>query len=621
MSFPYKHFLLIGATSGIGRAMADRLIESGAKVTAVGRRQDRLDEFVRQHGEDKASAIAFDISKTDQAPQFAKDAFTAHPDIDCVFLNAGVQRRHDLTSQETFKLDEFLNEVHVDFTSVVALAHAFLPYLTAKTEPVSFIFTGTNLAIVPACPMPAYSAAKAALNVFILCFREQLKSTNIKVIELSPPAVQKVGRKVGMPMDQFINEAFAGFQEGKDQVVVGSVADEKTFHEVLNKRRTMFENLSKKEKKKMSPIPITIVTGFLGSGKTTLLLNLIPQLPKNYRLALLKNEFGDVAIDSQLASTQSISGVRELLNGCICCNLVGQLSDALNQLREEVKPDRIVIETSGSAFPATLAMEVNRLEREQPGSFVLDGVISVIDVENWEGYEDTSYTAKLQAKYTDLIIFNKWEKVSERRYDLCLDRVGDLEVQTPCVKSDKGRVDKDVLLGIDGALFAKDDGAGLADGHHGHDHDHGHKHDHQSEVEVLSVTLKSAQPEPTVDASALEQLLLSAPKDEVYRIKGIMRCSTQSPPAESSDALNEPRPVAPQDGTTRHYILNWAFGRWTFTPSDVVAETADPGVAARITFILARYESGKWKKKLEAGGLVQTGEGNEGVELVVERLV
>ncbi|PIG89992.1 CobW domain protein [Aspergillus arachidicola] len=371
----------------------------------------------------------------------------------------------------------------------------------------------------------------------------------------------------------------------------------------------------------MSPIPITIVTGFLGSGKTTLLLNLIPQLPQNYRLALLKNEFGDVAIDSQLASTQSISGVRELLNGCICCNLVGQLSDALNQLREEVKPDRIVIETSGSAFPATLAMEVNRLEREQPGSFVLDGVISVIDVENWEGYEDTSYTAKLQAKYTDLIILNKWEKVSERQFDLCLDRVGDLEVQTPYVKSDKGRVDKDVLLGIDGALFTKDDGAGLTDGHHDHDHGHGHKHDHQSEVEVLSVTLKSSQPEQTVDVSALEQLLLSAPKDEVYRIKGIMRCSTQSPPAESSDALSEPRPAASQDGTTQHYILNWAFGRWTFTPSEVVAETADPGVAARITFILARYESGKWKKKLEAGGLVQIGEGNEGAELVVERLV
>ena len=132
----------------------------------------------------------------------------------------------------------------------------------------------------------------------------------------------------------------------------------------------------------MAPIPITIITGFLGSGKTTLILNLIPQLPRDYRLALLKNEFGDVAIDSQLATASSISGVKELLNGCICCNLVGQLGDALETLRSDVKPNRIIIETSGSAFPATLAMEVNRLGRET-GSFSLDGVIVVIDVENW----------------------------------------------------------------------------------------------------------------------------------------------------------------------------------------------------------------------------------------------
>lgn len=368
----------------------------------------------------------------------------------------------------------------------------------------------------------------------------------------------------------------------------------------------------------MSPIPVTIVTGFLGSGKTTILLNLIPQLPPTYRLALLKNEFGDVAIDSQLASTNSISGVRELLNGCICCNLVGQLSDALAQLRDEVKPDRIVIETSGSAFPATLAMEVNRLSREQGGGFVLDGVISVIDVENWEGYEDTSYTANLQAKYTDLLIFNKWERVPEQRFDVCLDRVGDLEVETPWVKSDRGRVDQEVLLGIDGALFA----TAQSNSVDRHDDDHDHKRDHQSEVEVLSVTLKSTstQQKKTISVSALEHLLSIAPREEVYRIKGIVRCSTQDPPAESSDDLEATRKNKTDARAIQYYILNWAFGRWTCTPSTVVAESADPTVITRMTFILARYESAKWMKKLEAGGLVQTSE-SDGAELTVERLV
>jgi Cdc6-like AAA superfamily ATPase len=89
----------------------------------------------------------------------------------------------------------------------------------------------------------------------------------------------------------------------------------------------------------MAPIPITILTGFLGSGKTTLLLNLLPQLLSqnpSYKLALLKNEFGDLAIDSQLASASSIGGVKELLNGCICCNLVGQLDEALKELAVSV---------------------------------------------------------------------------------------------------------------------------------------------------------------------------------------------------------------------------------------------------------------------------------------------
>ena len=51
MAFPYKHVLLIGATSGIGKAMAERLVAEGVKVTAVGRRKDALEEFENAHRE------------------------------------------------------------------------------------------------------------------------------------------------------------------------------------------------------------------------------------------------------------------------------------------------------------------------------------------------------------------------------------------------------------------------------------------------------------------------------------------------------------------------------------------------------------------------------------------
>jgi G3E family GTPase len=84
-----------------------------------------------------------------------------------------------------------------------------------------------------------------------------------------------------------------------------------------------------------SSIPITVFTGFLGAGKTSIILALLPQLPKDYKVVLLKNEFGDVegmfvtfidllreyspnlSVDSQLAKQSSLTAVSEILNGCM----------------------------------------------------------------------------------------------------------------------------------------------------------------------------------------------------------------------------------------------------------------------------------------------------------------
>lgn len=281
------------------------------------------------------------------------------------------------------------------------------------------------------------------------------------------------------------------------------------------------------------------------------------------------------------------------------------------QLRSEVAPDRIVIETSGSAFPATLAMEINRLAREQDGAFVLDGVISVIDVENWKGYEDTSYTAKLQAKYTDLIVFNKWEHVDERRFDECLDRLGDLELQFAWVKSKMGWVDHAVLMGIDGALIAKQ---GLSVATEVDDNHHPHAHDHQEEVEVLSATLNSTDSQhTTVDLDAFEEFLLAAPKDEIYRMKGLLLAS--NPPADST---GERRPSTTPEPEL--YVLNWAFGRWTYTTLSSKEVAALTGAVLRLTIILARGEAGKWQKKLAVGDLIRLESNAEEGKLLVERL-
>ncbi|KAJ1516219.1 hypothetical protein HMI55_002751 [Coelomomyces lativittatus] len=80
---------------------------------------------------------------------------------------------------------------------------------------------------------------------------------------------------------------------------------------------------------------ITVFTGFLGAGKTTIILDLIKRLSisnPEHKLAILKNEFGDTKVDSLLAKENSIQ-VTEMLNGCLCCVLVGQMKNALEEIR------------------------------------------------------------------------------------------------------------------------------------------------------------------------------------------------------------------------------------------------------------------------------------------------
>jgi CobW/HypB/UreG, nucleotide-binding domain len=262
----------------------------------------------------------------------------------------------------------------------------------------------------------------------------------------------------------------------------------------------------------------------------------------------------------------------------------------------------------------------NLVTRETNGAYALDGVIHVIDVENWAGYSDTSYTAKIQARYTDLIVFNKWEVAGEQRMEECLDRVGDLEEQIAWVKSNRGVVPVDVVFGVDGGLARTLGEESQPNGHdHGYDHTgHGHGHEngtgHQSEVEVLSITLSSSIPTSVIDASKLEKLLKSAPKDEVYRIKAVLAASS---PLSSSDADNN----SSEASTGGRYILNWAFGRWTCTPmgQEGGEHESSSGVVLRMTVILARFESKKWKKRIETQGFVELHGDEKGV-LTVEKI-
>lgn len=222
--------------------------------------------------------------------------------------------------------------------------------------------------------------------------------------------------------------------------------------------------------------------------------------------------------------------------------------------------------------------------------------------------------------------------------ETCIDRILDLEldVPTPRVLSQKGRVDKDIVFGLD-AKLAQLDHKSIHVDKNGHDHkhdSHGHDHEnHQSEVEVLSVTLSASSKGASqgINLAKLEDLLKEAPKDEVYRIKAILYSST--PPSSS----NGEKAAAPAEGKFERYILNWAFGRWTFaftrkappaptglpTPADsgvsTPVETGSVEPVVRMTIIAARGEAMKWKKVIERDGLIGLDDSGEGL-LTIEKV-
>lgn len=130
---------MVGGTSGIGLGMAEKLIREGSKVIAVGRRQDRIDDFIKKYGSSKADGVAYDINDSQNLSKFVQDVTSKNPDLDCVFLNAGIQGVYDFTKPSQVDLDAFHKEISVNFTSFVNLSTAFLPFLQAKKTPTSIV--------------------------------------------------------------------------------------------------------------------------------------------------------------------------------------------------------------------------------------------------------------------------------------------------------------------------------------------------------------------------------------------------------------------------------------------------------------------------------------------------
>jgi len=106
---------------------------------------------------------------------------------------------------------------------------------------------------------------------------------------------------------------------------------------------------------------IMIIGGFLGSGKTTTILKISRRFrDAGKRIAIIVNEIGEIGLDGDILTNPDIA-TEELTSGCICCTLRISMQYTLQTLEEEFKPDIVIIEPTGIAFPGQIKDEIETM--------------------------------------------------------------------------------------------------------------------------------------------------------------------------------------------------------------------------------------------------------------------
>lgn len=237
MSANIKEILIIGATSGLGEAFARRLHAQGKKVIITGRRQDRLDDISSSVGTsgNSISTQQWDVSDFASIPKTVEAILQAHPNLDTVFVNAGIMRTPSFTDPSNIDPSELTAEINTNFTAVVLLAQAFMPHLlkiASQQKHAAFLATSSGLAFSPSPMAPVYCATKAALHSFLVSVRQQVaqhEDTNVyqylSICEIVPPMVETdiikslTGAKTpaaALTLEDYMNDAMSKLDAGEE---------------------------------------------------------------------------------------------------------------------------------------------------------------------------------------------------------------------------------------------------------------------------------------------------------------------------------------------------------------------------------------------------------------------
>ena len=211
---------ITGATSGIGRALAEALHQRGNKVIIAGRRKALLDEVARLNP--GIDTVELDIGNAAQIREVAAQLIERYPALNVVINNAGIMPFDDaggpLDDEQAVRL------IDTNLLGPVRVSAAFVEHL--KRQPESTIINNSSvLAYVPIAVTALYSATKAAIHSYTLSQRFMLRNTSVRVLEIAPPwvdtdLVHKSGDPRAMPLDAFIAEMMKLLETATTEVIV-----------------------------------------------------------------------------------------------------------------------------------------------------------------------------------------------------------------------------------------------------------------------------------------------------------------------------------------------------------------------------------------------------------------
>jgi uncharacterized oxidoreductase len=218
MKISNNKILITGGASGIGLGLAERFVKENNKVIICGRRERLLKEV-----SDKYPSVITrkcDLSVSEEREELFRWIKEDHSDLNVLINNAGIQQYLSVTDIDFFKRAK--EEMVINIEAPLHLTSLFLKLRSLDT----IINITSGLSFVPLTKVPVYCASKSFLHSFTLSLRYLIKSKNIEVIELIPPALNtdlggKGIHKDSPPVSTFIEAAFEQLKAGKIEISFG----------------------------------------------------------------------------------------------------------------------------------------------------------------------------------------------------------------------------------------------------------------------------------------------------------------------------------------------------------------------------------------------------------------